>query len=125
MNSVQVAGREYPLELTVQAFAGISELCPEQDFARFGELLNAPAGRRMMNVAAMACVLSEAAEAKFAFEQPAYEPTPLTLTALLQLPFPVFREMQGVVLDVIYKGLATKTVELDDTKKANAENGSR
>lgn len=125
MGSLQVAGREYPLELTVQAFAGISELCPEQDFARFGELLNAPAGRRMMNVAAMACVLSEAAEAKAAFEHPEYEPTPLSMAALLQLPFPVFREMQGTVLDVIYKGLAAKTVEVAEAKKVNAENVSR
>lgn len=125
MGSVQVAGREYPLELTVQAFAGISELCPEQDFARFGELLTAPAGRRMMNVAALACVLSEAAEDKAAFLQPEYKPRPLTLADLLQLPFAEFREMQGAVLDVIYSGLAAKTVELDDSKKANAENESR
>ena len=125
MFTVQVAGRTYPLELTVQAFAGISELCPGGDFARFSELLNAAAGRRVLHVAALACVLSEAAEAKAAFLDPAHTPEPLTMAAVMQLSVPALNALQGTVLECITDGLSGKTVELADSKKATAENESR
>lgn len=125
MFTVQVAGRTYPLELTVQAFAGISELCPEQDFSRFNELLSASGTKGCLNIAALTCVLVEASETKAAYEQPGYKPHPVSIQDIMHLPFQEYLALRGVVIDTIYTGLMAKTVELADSKKATAENESR
>ncbi len=45
MQKITVQGVEYDLELTVGAFAEISEACPNGDFSRIDELFQLPPGK--------------------------------------------------------------------------------
>ena len=115
-NSVTVRGKEYPLALTVQAFAEIGDACPGRDIARLDDIAGMPLGESMVLTAKIAAVMSRAAENKRKFEEPGYQPSPLTLDALLTLPM---AEFQGVMLPVVeaLKGqLGGQTVEVAPPK---------
>ena len=64
MQKITVQGIEYDLELTVGAFAEISEACPNGDFSRIDELFQLPPGKAMLAAAKMLAAMSRGAEEK-------------------------------------------------------------
>ena len=86
MQKITVQGVEYDLELTVGAFAEISEACPNGDFSRIDELFQLPPGKAMLAAAKMLAAMSRGAEEKKRYEDPSYSPHPLTYQELVNLP---------------------------------------
>ena len=117
---MQVHGREVGFLFTVGASVEISELCPDGDLSRLGELLEGQYGKVTRDTATIIAALSEGYEQAMAFEAPGYKPQSLTVDELLSLSFAEFGALQAAALDAWRIGSAT-TVEVEPEKKENGE----
>ncbi len=116
-NCVIVRGKEYPVAMTVQAFAEISDLCPGKDISRMDEISRMPAGEGIVLVAKMAVAMSRAAENKRKYEDPEYTPNPLTLEAITTLEFADYTKVAESIYGALTAGMGGQTVEVAEQKK--------
>ena len=115
---MQVFGKEYGFLLCVGAEEEIARLCPDGDVRKFGELLageNAIAGSREL-----LCILSRWHEKRRAFDEPGYEPDPLTPEIIDLLPLSAYSELQKEAMAAFQRDMK-QTVEIEESKK----NGGR
>lgn len=120
MPEIEIQGNIYPLEMTVQAFADISDLCPGRDFKRIDEIRTWPMGDLLRVSAKILSVLSKAAEEKRALEDPEYEKHPLSPVQVLTLNLSdYFNVSAGGVLKIIKECMGTPQVEVEEEKKTN------
>lgn len=120
MPEITIQGTTYPLEMTVQAFAEISDLCPGRDFKRIDEIRTWPMGDLLRVSAKILAILSNAAEEKRAFEEPGYEKSPLSPVQVLTLHLQdYFHISSGGILKVIQECMGTPQVEVEEEKKTN------
>ena len=77
MKKYHLFGRDIELEMTVAAFAEISDLCPDGDISSIDKMLGAPSGQRARFTAQCIAALSRGAEGQKAYDDPAYKPHPL------------------------------------------------
>lgn len=117
---MQVHGREVDFLFTVGASVKISELCPDGDLSRLGELLEGQYGQVTRDTATIIAALNEGYELAMAFEAPGYKPQPLTADELLALSFAEFGALQKAALEAWRAGNAT-TVEVEPEKKESGE----
>ncbi len=110
-NSITVRGKEYPLALTVQAFAEIGDACPGRDIGRLEEIAAMPVGESMLLTAKIAVAMSRAAENKRRFEEPGYQPDPLTLDGLVTLTMTEFQAVMLPVVGALKEQMGGQTVE--------------
>lgn len=82
---MQIYGREVGFRFTVGASAKISDLCPDGDITRLGEVLDGQYGQITRDTAAIMAALSEGYEQARSFEVPGHEPDPLTVDELFSL----------------------------------------
>lgn len=116
VNSITVRGKEYPLMLTVQAFAEIGEACPGRDIQRLDEIAAMPIGDGMLLTAKIAVAMSKAAESRRKYEDPGYTPDPLTLDSIVTLSMPEYRDIMVPVVNVLKEQMGEQTVRVAATK---------
>lgn len=113
---MQVYGREVGFRFTVGASAQISDLCPEGDIQRLGELLDGQYGQVSRDTAAIIVALSQGHEQARRFEDPAYKPRPLSVEEVMSLRPAEFMELQKAALSAWAADKST-TVEAEPEKK--------
>ncbi len=113
---MQVYGREVGFRFTVGASAQISDLCPEGDIQRLGELLDGAYGQVSRDTAAIIVALSEGDEQARRFEDPGYKPRPLTVEEVMSLRPAEFMELQKAAMAAWAADKET-TVEVEPEKK--------
>lgn len=115
-NCITVRGKEYPLALTVQAFAEIGEACPGRDIQRLDEITAMPLGDSMILTAKIAVAMSRAAENKRKYEEPGYTPDPLTLDGLVTLSMPEYQDIMLPVVNALKEQRGGQTVRVAAAK---------
>nr|DAQ03330.1 MAG TPA: hypothetical protein [Caudoviricetes sp.] len=117
---MQIYGREVGFRFTVGASAKISDLCPDGDITRLGEVLDGQYGQITRDTAAIMAALSEGYEQARSFEVPGYEPQPLTMEEVLTLRMGEFAQLQQAALTAWAEG-SKPTVEVEPEKKESGE----
>lgn len=121
---MQVHGREVGFRFTVGASAKISDLCPDGDISRLGEVLEGGYGKVLRDTAAIIVAMSEGYAAALAFEtfgradiggdwKP---PRPLTVDEVLSLRNSEFVKLQQAALAAWMED-SKPTVEVELEKK--------
>lgn len=113
---MQVHGREVGFRFTVGASAKISDLCPDGDISRLGEVLEGQYGGVARDTAAIIAALSEGYEQAQAYEVPGYEPRPLTVDEVMTLRMGEFAALQQAAL-AAWSEDSKPTVEVEPEKK--------
>ena len=116
---LKVGGKEYPLEMTVEAFLDISDLCPDGDFSRLNDVQDYPTRQRIEISAKMLAALSRGAENSHAVQDPAYKPDPLTASQLLALPLEEFLKIYNGMMTIMKQVSGSPTVETAQKKTKN------
>lgn len=125
---MQVHGREVGFRFTVGASAKISDLCPEGDISRLGEVLEGSYGKVVRDTAAIIVAMSEGYAAALAFEtfgradiggdwRP---PRPLTVDEVLSLRESEFIQLQQAAL-AAWTEDSKPTVEVEPEKKESGK----
>ena len=125
---MQVHGREVGFRFTVGASAKISDLCPDGDISRLGEVLEGSYGKVVRDTAAIIVAMSEGYAAALAFEtfgradiggdwRP---PRPLTVDEVLSLRENEFIQLQQAAL-AAWAEDGRPTVEVAPEKKEGGE----
>ena len=117
---MQVHGREVGFRFTVGASAKISDLCPDGDISRLGEVLEGQYGKLARDSAAIIAALSEGYEQACAFENPGYKPQPLTVEEVLTLRMGEFAQLQQAAL-AAWTEDSKPTVEVEPEKKESGK----
>lgn len=111
-----VDGKKYPLEMTVEAFLDISDLCPDGNFSRLKDVNDLPQRERIETSAKMLAALSRGAENSRAVKNPEYKPDPLTPSQIMSLPLEEFMKIYSGMFDIIGKCSGKPTVETAQKK---------
>lgn len=117
---MQVHGREVGFRFTVGASAKISDLCPDGDISRLGEVLEGQYGKVARDTAAIIAALNEGYEQARAYEAPGYKPAPLTVDEVMTLRVDEFARLQQAAL-AAWKEDSKPTVEVEPEKKEGGE----
>lgn len=117
---MQIYGREVGFRFTVGASAKISDLCPDGDISRLGEVLEGHYGKVARDSASIIAALSEGYEEACAFETPGYKPQPLTVEEVLTLRVGEFVQLQKAAL-AAWKEDSKPTVEVEPEKKESGK----
>lgn len=117
---MQIYGREVGFRFTVGASAKISDLCPDGDITRLGEVLEGQYGKVARDSASIIAVLSEGYEEACAFEIPGYKPQPLTVEEVLTLRMDEFAQLQQAALTAWMED-SKPTVEVEPEKKESGK----
>lgn len=117
---MQIYGREVGFRFTVGASAKISDLCPDGDITRLGEVLEGQYGQITRDTAAIMVALSEGYEQARSFEVPGYKPNPLTADELFSLRPSEFNALQQAALSAWVED-KKPTVEIEPEKKEGGE----
>lgn len=123
---LDVGGKKYPLEMTVEAYLDICELCPEGNFSRLRDINDFPQRERIEISAKMLEALSRGAENSRAVREPGYQPSPITATQVLALPLEEFFKIYSGMFEIIGKASGKPTVETAQkkTERKKAEESS-
>lgn len=125
---MQVHDREVGFRFTVGASAKISDLCPDGDISRLGEVLEGSYGKVVRDTAAIIVAMSEGYAAALAFEafgradiggdwKP---PRPLTVDEVLSLRESEFIQLQQAAL-AAWTEDSKPTVEVEPEKKESGK----
>lgn len=125
---MQVHDREVGFRFTVGASAKISDLCPDGDISRLGEVLEGSYGKVVRDTAAIIVAMSEGYAAALAFEtfgradiggdwRP---PRPLTVDEVLSLRESEFIQLQQAAL-AAWTEDSKPTVEVEPEKKESGK----
>ena len=117
---MQVHGREVGFRFTVGASAKISDLCPDGDISRLGEVLEGHYGKVARDSAAIIAALSEGHEQARSFEESGYKPRPLTVEEVMTLRMDEFSRLQQAALAAWMED-SRPTVEVEPEKKEGGE----
>ncbi len=117
---MQIYGREVGFRFTVGASAKISDLCPDGDITRLGEVLEGQYGQVTRDTAAIMAALSEGYEQARSFEVPGREPDPLTVDELFSLRPSEFNALQQAAL-AAWAEDSKPTVEVEPEKKESGK----
>lgn len=117
---MQVHGREVGFRFTVGASAKISDLCPDGDISRLGEVLEGGYGKVARDSAAIIAALSEGHEQARSFERPGYKPQPLTVEEVMTLRMNEFSRLQQAALAAWMED-SKPTVEVEPEKKESGK----
>lgn len=125
---MQVHGREVGFRFTVGASAKISDLCPDGDISRLGEVLEGSYGKVVRDTAAIIVAMSEGYSEAYAFEKFGRAniggewkpPRPLTVDEVLSLRENEFIQLQQAALAAWMED-SKPTVEVEPEKKEGGE----
>lgn len=114
--SVIVNGKERGFALTIGASVEISDLCPQGDLARLGEVFAQSYGKQIRTTAKIIAAMSKGYENQKHYENPNYEPDALTVDEILTLDTATFQALTHEVMER-FKIDQTTTVEVEPKKK--------
>ena len=114
-----VHGRERKFLLTIGASAAIADLCPDGELSRLDEVLDGSFSKSVRTTAKLIAAMSMGYEQAKAFEEPGYEPCPMTEAEILALTALQLKELQAEAL-AAFKADTEKTVETEPSKKEKA-----
>lgn len=117
---MQIYGREVGFRFTVGASAKISDLCPDGDITRLGEVLEGQYGQVTRDTAAIMVALSEGHEQARSFEEPGYKPRPITAEEVMSLTMSEFNALQQAALAAWVED-SKPTVEVEPEKKESGK----
>lgn len=117
---MQIYGREVGFRFTVGASAKISDLCPDGDITRLGEVLEGQYGQVTRDTAAIMVALSEGHEQARSFEEPGYKPQPITAEEVMSLTMSEFNALQQAAL-AAWTEDSKPTVEVEPEKKESGK----
>lgn len=125
---MQIYGREIGFRFTVGASAKISDLCPDGDITRLGEVLEGSYGKVVRDTAAIIVAMSEGYAAALAFETFGRAdiggdwspPRPLTVDEVLSLRESEFIQLQQAAL-AAWTEDSKPTVEVEPEKKESGK----
>lgn len=117
---MQIYGREVGFRFTVGASAKISDLCPDGDITRLGEMLEGQYGQVTRDTAAILAALSEGYEQALSFEAPGHKPDPMTVDELFSLRPSEFSALQHAAL-AAWAEDSKPTVEVEPEKKESGK----
>lgn len=117
MQTITIRDRAYDLELTVQAFAEISDMCPGKDIGRISEVLQAPIAQVMVWMAKALAAMSRGAEAQKAFEDPHYEARPMLAEEITTLPVLEGAKLIPTFNEILTAAMGGRQVEVKPSKK--------
>lgn len=110
-----IHGREIGFLRTVKTTCDLAEICPDKDLEKLEVLLNSDVATAQKTAASMMQFLSEGYEMSRHFEDPSYEPRPLTQDEILFLDEKTYAELFKQAVDAFREGAAT-TVEVEEKK---------
>ncbi len=113
-----VHGKERNFLLTVGASAEIADLCPGGDLSRIGEVLDGNYNKTLRTVAKIIAAMSRGYENNRKYEEPGYEPNPLTVDEIMSLPTNVLKQLESEALSKFSEDSET-SVNVEETKKNN------
>lgn len=111
-----INGKERGFLLTIGASAEISELCPQGDLSRLGEVFNQSYAKQIRVTAKLIAAMSRGFENQKHYEDPDYEPDPLTVDEILTLDTNTFQELTHEVMQK-FGADQQPTVETEAKKK--------
>ena len=97
--SMNINGKERGFLLTIGASAEISDLCPQGDLSRLGEVFNQSYGKQIRVTAKLIAAMSRGFENQKHYEDPDYEPDPLTVDEIMTLDTATFQALTHVVME--------------------------
>ena len=111
-----IFGEDYNFMLTVGASAAISDLCPDGDLTRIGEVLEGRTGDVIRFTAHFIAEMAKGFDdaKRFAGEEITHKP--LTVEMLMALPSDVFKEIESAAIKA-FRGDTKTTVEVAPPKK--------
>jgi len=113
---MEIFGHDYGFLLSVGAEQELAALCPGGDIRRLRDLLRGEGTDPVRNVEEFLCVMSRWDERLKAFQDPGYQPQPLTKELLDLLPHETFLALQAEALRC-FKRDGQTTVEAEPPKK--------
>jgi hypothetical protein len=93
-----INGKERGFLLTIGASAEISELCPQGDLSRLGEVFNQSYAKQIRITARLIAAMSRGYENQKHYEDPSYEPDALTVDEIMTLDTATFQELTHEVM---------------------------
>ena len=93
-----INGKERGFLLTIGASAEISELCPQGDLSRLGEVFNQSYAKQIRITARLIAAMSRGYENQKHYEDPSYEPDALTVDEIMTLDTQMFQELTHEVM---------------------------
>ena len=114
-----INGKERGFLLTIGASAEISDLCPQGDLSRLGEVFSQSYAKQIRITAKLIAAMSRGFENQKHYEDPSYEADPLTVDEIMTLDTNTFQELTHEVMQKF--GADQKpTVEVEDKKKESS-----
>ena len=114
-----INGKERGFLLTIGASAEISDLCPQGDLSRLGEVFSQSYAKQIRVTAKLIAAMSRGYENQRHYEDPSYEADPLTVDEIMTLDTNTFQELTHEVMQKF--GADQKpTVEVEDKKKESS-----
>lgn len=114
-----INGKERGFLLTIGASAEISDLCPQGDLSRLGEVFSQSYAKQIRVTAKLIAAMSRGYENQRHYEDPTYESDPLTVDEIMTLDTNTFQELTHEVMQKF--GADQKpTVEVEDKKKESS-----
>lgn len=113
---MKIFGNEYGFMLTVGAAEEISEICPDGDLSRIGEVLAGTYKNTIETVTSIILAMSRAFDLSKAFDGEPQDHPELTATMLKALPQDKFLAVQSEAMSA-FRGDTKTTVEIEPSKK--------
>lgn len=117
---MNIFGNEYGFMLTVGASEEVSELCPNGDLSRLGEVLQGSYKSTIDTVTKMVIAMAKAYDNYMAFEGHPVDHPALTAEMLKALPQDKFIAVQNEAM-AAFRGDTATTVEVEPSKKKDGE----
>lgn len=111
-----INGKDRKFLLTIGASAEISELCPQGDLSRLGEVFSQSYAKQIRVTAKLIAAMSRGYENQKHYEDSSYEPDPLTVDEIMALDTQTFQELTHAAMEQFVAD-QKQTVEVDDSKK--------
>ena len=112
-------GREVGFKLTIGAAAKVAALCPDGDLNRISELFAGGYAKTIDALAAFIAAMSDGYEQARRFEEPGYQPQPLTADEVLCLSPDELGEVQAAAM-AAFTGDQKPKIEIEAEKKTAA-----
>lgn len=112
-----IHGKERSFLMTVQASVDIAEMCPDGDLSRVREALDGSQMKALRFIAKFIAALSRGYENNRKYEEPGYDPDPLTVDEILSMPFSEIKAVETEALKAFYGSAKTEIDTKDQPKK--------
>ena len=113
---MKVHGRNIGFLRTVKLTCELADMCPDGDLNKIGELFTGHMGDVQRNTAKFIALMNEGYEVSKSFEEPTYEPNPLSVEEILYLDDGTFTQLFEEASAVFMED-GKPTVEVQASKK--------